>query len=144
MNIFKKKPYLVKLFCTQDDIKKIDDFFSEENADLFPSYVQDCLDNCDVFEESDFHFIIIIDELSMDFIKDTLTNILNIKFDIKDATKQLLLGDYPFELSVGKRKAIEDIVLDNINVDDVLEKISIKGMQSLSDREKLMLKHYEL
>ena len=134
-----KKPYLVKLFCTQDDIKQIDDFFSEENADLFPSYVQDCIGNCDVFEESDFHFIMIIDELSMDYIKIQLKDRFNINYDIKDATKQFLLGDYPFELSVGKRRAVEEVVLQNITVDDVLEKVSIKGIQSLSEHEKEML-----
>ena len=140
MNVFKKKPYLVKLFCTQDDIKKIDDFFSEENADLFPSYIQDCIGNCDIFEESDFHFIMIIDELSMDFIKTQLKDVLNIGYDIKDATKQFLLGDYPFELSVGKKRAVEEIVLDNVTSDDILDKISIKGIESLSEGEKNILK----
>ena len=140
MNVFKKKPYLVKLFCTQDDIKKIDDFFSEENADLFPSYFQDCIGNCDVFEESDFHFIMIIDDLSMDFIKTQLKDRFNINYDIKDATKQFLLGDYPFELSVGKKRAVEEIVLDNITSDDILDKISIKGIESLSEGEKNILK----
>ena len=82
----------------------------------------------------------IIDDLSMDFIKIQLKDRFNINYDIKDATKQFLLGDYPFELSVGKKRAIEEIVLDNVTSDDILDKISIKGIESLSEGEKNILK----
>lgn len=140
MNLFKKKPYLVKLFCTLEEGKQIDDFFTEKNADLMPSYVQDCIGSCDVFEENDFHYIIIIDDLSMDFVKSVLKDRFDINFEIKDATKQFLLGDYPFKLSVGQKRIVEEIVLDNVTPDDILDKISIKGIESLSEGEKNILK----
>jgi dihydropteroate synthase len=140
--MLKKKPYLVKLFCTLEEGKQIDDFFTEKNADLMPSYVQDCIGSCDVFEENDFHYIIIIDDLSMDYIKSVLKDRFDINFEIKDATKEFLLGEYPFELSVGQKRAVEEIVLDNVTPDDILDKINTKGIQALSEQEEEILKNY--
>ena len=142
MEMLKKKPYLVKLFSNGEEAKaKVDSFFSEENVSMFPSYVQDCMGNCDIFEKEndDSHFVILIDDLSMNFIKEKITTVLHIKCDIKDATKQFYLGEYPFELPIGQKRAVEEVILENITSDDILDKISLKGIDLISEQEKQML-----
>jgi hypothetical protein len=137
--MLKKKPYLVKLLSNGEEAKaKMDNFFCEDNISILPSYVQDCIGNCDIFEKEndDTHFIVLIDELSMDYIKEKITTVLHIECDIKDATKQFYFEDYPWELPIGQKRAIQESILQNITTDDILEKISVKGIHTITKEEK--------
>ena len=140
MSFLKKKPFLVKLLCDLEEGKRAEAYFSDENLYLFPSYVLDNLGSCDVFEESDLHFIILIDELAMNFIKTQLDTVLNIPNQIEDATKQLYLENYPFELTSEVKNTLKQVVLENISSDDVLDKILAMGINSVGSEEIELLK----
>ena len=139
MKLFPKKPFFVKLFCDKQKIDKIDAFFSEENASLFPFYVQDNINNTDIFEQDDFNFIMLIDEISLDYISTKLKE-FNILYEIKDITIPCFWGEYPFEISIGKQKAIEELIMPYITPDDVLEKITQKGLSALTEHDIELLK----
>ena len=140
MKLFPKKPFFVKLFCDKHMIDEIDAFFSEKNASLFPFYVQDCINNTDVIEQDDFNFIILIDEISIDYISTILKNEFKVLHDIKDITIPCFLGEYPFEISIDKQKDIEELIMPYITPDDVLEKITQKGLSALTEHDIELLK----
>ena len=98
--MLKKKPYLVKLISDEEEAKaKVNDFFSEENASMLPSYVQDCMGSCDIFEKENddstiifgnspvatfikqgkvFPIVILCHDRA-DFLKKTLESLLNVR-----------------------------------------------------------------
>ena len=88
----------------------------------------------------------IVDDTTMDKLRDNY-NSLSIIFKFEDFTKDVLLCnkikiDF-LEYSVDVSDFIEDLVnsfyLDNVTVDDILDKISIKGIKSINDVDKIIL-----
>ena len=88
----------------------------------------------------------IVDDTTMDKLRDNY-NSLSITFKFEDLTKDVLLCnkikiDF-LEYSVDVSDFIEDLVnsfyLDNVTVDDILDKISIKGIKSINDVDKIIL-----
>lgn len=88
----------------------------------------------------------IVDDTTMDKLRDNY-NSLSIIFKFEDLTKDVLLCnkikiDF-LEYSVDVSDFIEDLVnsfyLDNVTVDDILDKISIKGIKSINDVDKIIL-----
>jgi hypothetical protein len=88
----------------------------------------------------------IVDDATMDKLRDNY-NSLSIIFKFEDLTKDVLLCnkikiDF-LEYSVDVSDFIEELVnsfyLDNVTVDDILDKISIKGIKSINDVDKIIL-----
>lgn len=88
----------------------------------------------------------IVDDTTMNKLRDNY-NSLSIIFKFEDLTKDVLLCnkikiDF-LEYSVDVSDFIEDLVnsfyLDNVTVDDILDKISIKGIKSINDVDKIIL-----
>ena len=80
----------------------------------------------------------IIDKNALKYITDVIEQ-YNIIYEIKDLTKSVYFGEYPFELDSEFKEKIDDIVLNLISVDDILEKIHNKGIKALSQKELVLL-----
>jgi hypothetical protein len=86
-----------------------------------------------------------IDELS------NLYDSLGIKFKIEDITKKVILCDHintsyfseqGFDVSIDIDNLIKDFYKDNITIDDILDKINLKGIKSITKLDKLILKEF--
>lgn len=141
MNSEKKIPFLFTVFNSENDLKILEDYFSkEENIEHMPMLVQDSLRYCDLtYNPTNKNSIImIIDKNALKYITDVIEQ-YNIIYEIKDLTKSVYFGEYPFELDSEFKEKIDDIVLNLISVDDILEKIHNKGIKALSQKELVLL-----
>jgi hypothetical protein len=83
----------------------------------------------------------IIDKLKVNY------NSLSISFKFEDITKDVLLCNKIrtnfLEDGVDVSDSINDLInsfyLDNITIDDILDKISVKGIKSINDVDKILL-----
>ena len=126
---------------SENDLKILEDYFSkEENIEHMPMLVQDSLRYCDLtYNPTNKNSIImIIDKNALKYITDVIEQ-YNIIYEIKDLTKSVYFGEYPFELDSEFKEKIDDIVLNLISVDDILEKIHNKGIKALSQKELVLL-----
>jgi hypothetical protein len=83
----------------------------------------------------------IIDKLKVNY------NSLSISFKFEDITKDVLLCnkirtnflEYGIDVSDSINDLINSFYLDNITIDDILDKISAKGIKSINDVDKILL-----
>ena len=88
----------------------------------------------------------VVDDNIMDKLRDSYIN-LSIRFKFEDLTKDALLCnkiktdflEYGTDVSDMIDDLINSFYLDNITVDDILDKISVKGVKSINDVDKLLL-----
>lgn len=88
----------------------------------------------------------VIDDNIMNKLRDSYIN-LSINFKFEDLTKDALLCNKIktnfLEDGVDVSEMITDLInsfyLDNITVDDILDKISVKGVKSINDVDKILL-----
>jgi hypothetical protein len=83
-----------------------------------------------------------IDDLSK------LYNTLSVKFKMEDITRKVLLGDdintsylseRGFDVSKEINNLIKDFYKENVTSDDILDKINLKGIKSITKIDKLIL-----
>ena len=88
----------------------------------------------------------VVDDNIIDKLRDSYIN-LSIRFKFEDLTKDALLcnkikTDF-LECGTDVSDMINDLInsfyLDNITIDDILDKISVKGVKSINDVDKLLL-----
>ena len=138
----KKIPFLFTVFNSQDDLEVLDNYFSsDENLQHMPEEVQDSIQYCRVIYDPNNKnsIIIVIDEIALKYIIDVLHR-YNIIYEIRDITKSIYFGEYPFELDSEFLVYVNDVVFNLIGIDDILEKIKYKGINSLSQKELDSLK----
>ncbi len=87
-----------------------------------------------------------------DYDIDDLSNLyknLSVKFKMEDLTKSILLGDdikisylseRGFDVSIDIDNLIKEFYKENATADDILDKINIKGIKSITKVDKLILK----
>ena len=88
----------------------------------------------------------VVDDNIMDKLKDNY-NSLSISFKFEDITKDVLLCnkirtnflEYGVDVSDSINDLINSFYLDNITIDDILDKISVKGIKSINDVYKILL-----
>ena len=140
-NMYSSLEDVYPLEIVTNDLKILEDYFSkEENIEHMPMLVQDSLRYCDLtYNPTNKNSIImIIDKNALKYITDVIEQ-YNIIYEIKDLTKSVYFGEYPFELDSEFKEKIDDIVLNLISVDDILEKIHNKGIKALSQKELVLL-----
>lgn len=106
-----------------------------------PEEVQDSIQYCRVIYDPNNKnsIIIVIDEIALKYITDVIHK-YNIIYEIRDITKSIYFGEYPFEFDSEFLEYVNDVVLNLIGIDDILEKIKYKGINSLSQKELDSLK----
>jgi len=137
----KKIPFLLTVFNSQDDLQVLNNYFSlDENIQHMPEEVQDSIGYCKLIynPNNKNSVIIVIDEAALKYITDVLDQ-YNIIYEIRDITKSIYFGEYPFELDSEFLEYVNDVVLNLIGIDDILEKIKYKGINSLSQKELVIL-----
>lgn len=106
----------------------------------FVEYVKDNF-NCMFCIVNDYD----IDDLSK------LYDTLSVKVKMEDITKKVILGDdintsyrseRGFNVSREINNLIEDFYKENVTVDDILDKINLKGIKSITNIDKLILKEF--
>jgi hypothetical protein len=88
----------------------------------------------------------VVDDNIIDKLKDNY-NSLSISFKFEDITKDVLLCnkirtnflEYGIDVSDSINDLINSFYLDNITIDDILDKISAKGIKSINDVDKILL-----
>lgn len=137
----KKIPFLLTVFNSQDDLQVLNNYFSlDENIQHMPEEVQDSIGYCKLIynPNNKNSVIIVIDEAALKYITDVLDQ-YNIIYEKRDITKSIYFGEYPFELDSEFLEYVNGIVLNLIDVDDILEKIKSKGINSLTQKELVIL-----
>jgi hypothetical protein len=89
-----------------------------------------------------------------DYDIDDLSNLyktLSVKFKMEDLTKNVLLGDdikisylseRGFDVSIDIDNLIKEFYKENVTADDILDKINLKGIKSITKIDKLILKEF--
>lgn len=89
-----------------------------------------------------------------DYDIDDLSNLyktLSVKFKMEDLTKSVLLGDdikisylseRGFDVSIDIDNLIKEFYKENVTADDILDKINLKGIKSITKVDKLILKEF--
>lgn len=138
---WKIKPYWVKIYNTKSEVEALMEAVSKkikpeeyQNIDLniFDEYVE--------YEFTENTSIIFIEE---DKVKRLigLSEFIGFKIDVKEVTKELFEGEYEFSKEHEEFFLLLDEYLQsNFDADDVLDKILRKGMDSLTDTDKSILK----
>lgn len=137
----KKIPFLLTVFNSQDDLQVLNNYFSlDENIQHMPEEVQDSIGYCKLIynPNNKNSVIIVIDEAALKYITDVLDQ-YNIIYEKRDITKPIYFGEYPFELDSEFLEYVNDVVLNLIDVDNILEKIKSKGINSLTQKELVIL-----
>lgn len=90
----------------------------------------------------------IVNDYNIDDLSNLYKN-LSVKFKMKDLTKSVLLGDdintsylseRGFDVSKEINELIKEFYKENVTADDILDKINIKGIKSITKLDKLILK----
>ncbi len=106
----------------------------------FVEYVKDSF-NC---------MFCIVNEYDIDDLS-KLYNTLSVKFKMEDITKKVILcddintsylSDGGFDVSKEINSLIKDFYKDNVTADDILDKINLKGIKSITKVDKLILKEF--
>ena len=92
----------------------------------------------------------IVNEYDIDDLS-KLYNTLSVKFKMEDITRKVILGDdintsylseRGFDLSKEINNLIKDFYKENVTTDDILDKINLKGIKSITKVDKLILKEF--
>jgi hypothetical protein len=136
-----KNPYLIEIFSPKKEVQHLENFFQKsENISFLPEEIQDDIQNCLVESKEDNDNIGIIYALdeSIDFIKKILDK-HEIVYELKQIRKSIHYGEYPFEVSEDFKKSLEGVFFLTLTMDEILEKIKDKGINSIGDIEREVL-----
>lgn len=130
--------YKVDLSLTPEQICSVENSMSKEEKCVFESLDVNTFD--DVSEEGNVISYMIgpPDEFAIIF---RYLRKYEIYFKHKDITSEVLLGEYDFQ-GTTIEKYVNEFLEKNLTVDIVLDKISIKGLKSLNERDKIILKNF--
>lgn len=91
------------------------------------------LDNYDIIDLENLYR-----NLSIDFkIEDITKNVL-----LSEDIKTLYLNENGFDMSKEINKLVKKFYKENVTTDDILDKINIKGIKSITKVDKLILKEF--
>lgn len=132
------KFYKFDIFETKERIRQVENTLHKCILEKLHNLPGDTLD----IWISDDHLIsyVYIKETDLDFFLSLFYN-NNIKFDYTDITFDVMIDDQKFD-DVDFTSLKYDYIKNNLTVDIVLDKINIKGINSLSEIDKLVLNHF--
>ena len=131
---------------TQDEIDKIFNKINKCHLEIL-SNLYSKFNYVEYINEDNYvSMFCVIDDNIMDKLIDNYTN-LSVNFKFEDFTKDVLLCNKIktnfLEDGIDVSEMITDLInsfyLDNITVDDILDKISVKGVKSINDVDKILL-----
>lgn len=131
------KFYKFDIFETKEKISYVENNIPKCILEKLQNLPGDTLDTW----VSDKHLVsyVYIKETDLDFFLNIFFD-NNINFKFIDITFDVMIGNYKFsDNDFDSLKS--DYIKDNLTVDIVLDKINIKGIKSLSNLDKLVLKH---
>lgn len=137
-----KKPYIFIKYNPITELEKLDAKSKLENPLEFLEYIRingDWANDAPAFDLSPRLEFIISDDTLINRITDVLID-FGFILTIIDATEALLLGR--INLSKAPEKIIEEInkfYIETFNGDDILDKINVKGFESLTEIDKYIL-----
>lgn len=138
MNCCNMKIFKLKTYETAERIKEIDDRLPQDISDRIQSMPGDAFD--DRISENEMISYFHIDENDFYFIIDILLE-NSVKLEYEDITFDVLMDKYEFkdeDFEIVKK----DYIKNNITLDIVLDKINLKGINSLNDIDKELLESF--
>jgi len=136
-----KNPYLIEVYSPQSELVPLDDYFNkEENISFLPEEIVDDIKYCLLETKVDNENIAIIYALdeTIEFMNKILDK-YEIVYKVEQIRKQIYYGDYQFEVTEEFRKSLEGVFFLTLIVDEILEKIKDKGINSIGDIEREIL-----
>ena len=137
---WKIKPYLIKTFNSPEEIQNLIESASDNLAEedimkldftLFEEYIE--------YEFDDRNSIVFLDQSKIEKVLE-ISKIIGFKLDIREVSKELFNCEFKF---TNEHKdffqMLNDYLFTNFTRDDVLDKILEKGIDSLTDTDKLIL-----
>jgi hypothetical protein len=122
---------------SESEIKNIKNIYGKikfvEYVDNLFSCMFCILDNYDIIDLENLYR-----NLSIDFkIEDITKNVL-----LSEDIKTLYLNENGFDMSKEINKLIKEFYKQNVTTDDILDKINLKGITSITKLDKLILKEF--
>ena len=132
-----KYPYYIKIFDKELVKEKYDSFFlKEENVFFYPEHIKEELQYGDVeLDPQDDETAILHMQKSTAQIICKVLNGLNILFELKNIRQDVIFGKYPFEISKEFEDIIKTEIFRTLTLDEILDKINVVGIKSLSKEE---------
>lgn len=132
------KFFKLKTYETVERLKEIDDRLPQDISEKVQSMPGDAFD--DRISENEMISYFHIDENDFYFIIDILLENF-VKLEYEDITFDVLMDKYEFkdeDFEIVKK----DYIKNNITLDIVLDKINLKGINSLNDIDKKLLESF--
>lgn len=132
------KFFKLKTYETVERLKEIDDGLPQDISEKVQSMPGDAFD--DRISENEMISYFHIDENDFYFIIDILLENF-VKLEYEDITFDVLMDKYEFkdeDFEIVKK----DYIKNNITLDIVLDKINLKGINSLNDIDKELLESF--
>ena len=130
--------YKVDLSLTPEQICEVEKSMSEDEKCVFESLDVNTFDDVDENGKVISYMIGPVDEFSAIF---KYLELREIVYQANEITSDVLLGDYDFQGTTIETQ-INHFLEKNLTVDIVLDKINIKGMESLNERDKIILNKF--
>lgn len=130
--------FKLKTYETVERLKEIDDRLPQDISEKVQSMPGDAFD--DRISENEMISYFHIDENDFYFIIDILLENF-VKLEYEDITFDVLMDKYEFkdeDFEIVKK----DYIKNNITLDIVLDKINLKGINSLNDIDKELLESF--
>lgn len=132
------KFFKLKTYETVERLKEIDDGLPQDISEKVQSMPGDAFD--DRISENEMISYFHIDENDFYFIIDILLENF-VKLEYEDITSDVLMDKYQFK-DVDFEIVKKDYIKNNITLDIVLDKINLKGINSLNDIDKELLESF--
>lgn len=132
------KFFKLKTYETVERLKEIDDGLPQDISEKVQSMPGDAFD--DRISENEMISYFHIDENDFYFIIDILLENF-VKLEYEDITSDVLMDKYEFK-DVDFEIVKKDYIKNNITLDIVLDKINLKGINSLNDIDKELLESF--
>lgn len=132
------KFFKLKTYETVERLKEIDDRLPQDISEKVQSMPGDAFD--DRISENEMISYFHIDENDFYFIIDILLENF-VKLEYEDITSDVLMDKYEFK-DVDFEIVKKDYIKNNITLDIVLDKINLKGINSLNDIDKELLESF--
>ena len=127
--------YKFSIYETEERLKYIEDNFSEEEKEQIGNI--DCLTFDERISKYENVSYIYTDEKNINSIVEILYS-NEVKFKYSDITQAILTEEYKFKNKEFRKLQI-NYIEKNIKLDDILDKINKKGIDSLSELELIYL-----
>jgi hypothetical protein len=132
------KFFKLKTYETVERLKEIDDGLPQDISEKVQSMPGDAFD--DRISENEMISYFHIDENDFYFIVNILYENY-VKLEYEDITSDVLMDKYEFK-DVDFEIVKKDYIKNNITLDIVLDKINLKGINSLNDIDKELLESF--